>query len=102
MVRLVSYFRICLYMVDSTKRPASVGFGQTRPIEISFLKMVLVLWAVTENFVVAKSCLRTKFSMGSRFCPRINFRICPTHMGYANTGSMEQTFWDKIFRQPLF
>ena len=31
MAKLVAYFRICLYMVDSTKQPASVGLAQARP-----------------------------------------------------------------------
>ena len=33
MTRLVAYFRIFLYMVDSTKRPASVGLAQAPPNE---------------------------------------------------------------------
>ena len=31
MTKLVAYFRICLYMVDRTKRLASVGLAQARP-----------------------------------------------------------------------
>ena len=31
MVKLVAYFRICSYMVDSTKLPASVELAQARP-----------------------------------------------------------------------
>ena len=33
MARLVAYFRISLYMVDSTKRLASVGLAQAHPNE---------------------------------------------------------------------
>ena len=34
MTKLVAYFHICLYMVDHTKRVASVGLAQARPNNI--------------------------------------------------------------------
>ena len=54
MTKLVAYFRICLYMVDRTKRFVSVGLAQARLILGYNYDILMIIsccqYCSTENF----------------------------------------------------
>ena len=55
MVRLVAYFRIFLYMVDGTKRIASVGLAQARP-NYCLLHQIINSLTVIGDFKGTSNC----------------------------------------------